>query len=52
MSQIYMLFRARLAPPYAFSARQPESLEARLFAPEDIPWAELAFSSVATALRE
>jgi ADP-ribose/FAD diphosphatase len=50
ISQIYVLFRGRLAPPYTFAARQPESLEARLFAPDHIPWDSLAFSSVAIAL--
>lgn len=51
ISQIYLLFRARLAEPFTFSAREPESLEARLFAPEDIPWDQLAFSSVSIALK-
>lgn len=46
-----LLFRARLAPPFTFAARRPESLEARLFAPGELPWSELAFSSVAIALR-
>lgn len=50
-SKVYLLFRARLAPPFTFAARQPESLEAALFAPADIPWAQLAFSSVSIALR-
>lgn len=38
ISQAYILFRARLAPPYTFAAQHPESLEAALFAPEDIPF--------------
>lgn len=49
--QVYLLFRARLAPPFTFAAQQPESLEAALFAPHEIPFDELAFSSVAIALR-
>ncbi|PRW58187.1 nudix hydrolase chloroplastic-like [Chlorella sorokiniana] len=51
ISQIYLLFRARLAPPFTFAAREPESLEAALFRPEDIPWDSLAFSSVSIALK-
>lgn len=51
ISQAYILFRARLAPPYTFAAQLPESLEARLFAPEEIPFDQLAFSSVSIALR-
>ena len=50
--QIYLLFRARLAPPFTFAARAPESLEAALFRPEDIPWDQLAFSSVSIALKQ
>ena len=38
--QAYLLFRARLAPPYAYGPG-PESLDVRLFAPDDIPWAEV-----------
>lgn len=49
--QVYLLFRARLAPPFTFAARQPESLEAELFSPAEIPWDQLAFSSVAIALQ-
>ena len=51
ISQIYVLFRGRLAPPFTYAAQQPESLEAALFAPEEIPWDQLAFSSVSIALR-
>ncbi len=46
-----MLFRGRLAAPFAFAAQEPESLEAALFEPEAIPWDQLAFSSVSIALR-
>ena len=49
--QAYILFRGRLAAPHTYAAQLPESLEAALFAPEDIPWGELAFSSVSIALR-
>jgi hypothetical protein len=41
ISQAYILFRARLAPPYTFAAQQPESLDARLFAPHEIPFEEV-----------
>ncbi|KAL4430953.1 hypothetical protein ABPG75_006209 [Micractinium tetrahymenae] len=51
ISQVYVLFRGRLAAPYTFAAREPESLEAALFEPEAIPWDQLAFSSVSIALR-
>jgi ADP-ribose/FAD diphosphatase len=51
IGQSYVLFRARLAPPYVFAAQLPESLDARLFSPCEIPWDQLAFSSVAMALR-
>ena len=37
IGQAYCLFRARLAAPFQFSAGE-ESLEARLFAPQDIPF--------------
>ena len=51
IGQVYILFRARLAPPFTFAAQAPESLEARLFALDEIPWGELAFSSVQMALK-
>jgi ADP-ribose pyrophosphatase YjhB (NUDIX family) len=52
LGQVQVIFRARFAagsadPPYAAG---PESLEVGLFAWEQIPWAELAFPSVAWAL--
>lgn len=50
IGQAYVLFRAHLTQPVAFSPG-PESLETALFAPEDIPFDELAFSSVSLALR-
>lgn len=51
IGQAYLLFRAKLAAPYTFSAQAPESLDAQLFPLSDIPWDELAFSSVAMALK-
>lgn len=49
IGQVYLVFRGRMTSP-AFNAGA-ESLEARLFAPEDIPWNEIAFPVVADALR-
>ena len=37
IGQSYLLFRANLAPPFTFGCG-PETLEAELFAPEDIPF--------------
>lgn len=52
IGQSYLLFRARLAAPYTFSENgTSESLESRLVAPSDLPWSEIAFSSVQIALR-
>jgi ADP-ribose/FAD diphosphatase len=51
IGQAYILFRARLAPPYTFCSG-PESLEVELFDPADIPFDRLAFSSVAITLRQ
>lgn len=48
IAQVQLMFRGRLSEP-AFAAG-PESLEVGLFAWEDIPWGELAFSTVAWAL--
>lgn len=48
ISQVQIIYRARLARP-EFSPG-PESLETRLFAWSDIPWADLAFPSVHWAL--
>ncbi len=45
-----MLFRARLAAPHTH-APGPESLETRLVRPSEIPWDEIAFSSVSLSLR-
>ena len=49
IGQVQVLFRARLASP-GF-APGTESLEVRLFAWEEIPWAELAFPSVHWVLK-
>lgn len=49
ISQVQLFFRARFAGAATFSAGD-ETLEARLFAWEDIPWENLAFPSVTWAL--
>lgn len=46
--QVHLFYRATLAHPGLDPG--PESLEARLFDPADIPWTELAFQSVRRAL--
>jgi len=48
ISQVQLIFRAVL--PDASLAPGPETLEARLFAWDDIPWSDLAFPSVHWAL--
>ena len=48
LSQVQIFYRATLAEP-AFSAGE-ETLEARLFAWDEVPWDDLAFPSVAWAL--
>jgi ADP-ribose/FAD diphosphatase len=49
IGQSYKLFRARLVDGrYGVGA---ESLESRLFAPEEIPWERIAFPVVSVALR-
>jgi ADP-ribose pyrophosphatase YjhB (NUDIX family) len=47
--QVHVMFRARLARP-EFGAGH-ESLEAGLYLPPQIPWAQIAFPSVEFALR-
>ncbi len=47
--QVHVMFRARLADR-AFGIGV-ESLEVRLYREQDLPWAELAFASVAFTLR-
>ena len=46
--QVHLFFRAQLLRPEL--APGPESLDARLFHPQDIPWKDLAFRSVHRAL--
>jgi len=49
LSQVQLIYRARLYGPEL--APGPESLEARLFTWDEIPWPDLAFPSVAWALQ-
>lgn len=49
IGQVYMLFRARLLD-LNFSAGH-ETLEARLFGEEEIPWSEVAFATVRNTLQ-
>ena len=49
ISQIYMMFRARLLD--LDFAPGPESLEARLFHEDEIPWEEIAFRTIGRTLR-
>lgn len=51
IGQAYLLFRAKLAPPFSFTAIAPETLDAALFEAHEIPFNELAFSSVSIALK-
>lgn len=48
--QVHVFFKARLLQP-EFGAGS-ESLETRLFRPEEIPWSDLAFPSVRIALEQ
>lgn len=48
--QVHVFFRARLPEP-EFGAGA-ETLETRLFLPEEIPWEELAFPSIRIALEQ
>jgi ADP-ribose pyrophosphatase YjhB (NUDIX family) len=51
IGQVHVIFRARFAQPgRAVFAPGPESLDVRLFAPEEIPRDEIAFPSVHWAL--
>ena len=50
ISQVQMFFRARFAGEAAFGAGD-ETLEAKMFGWDEIPWAELAFPSVVWALQ-
>ncbi len=49
-NQVYLIFLAEMNDPYYHTT--PESTEIGFFAPEDIPWDELAFSSNAFALKK
>jgi ADP-ribose pyrophosphatase YjhB (NUDIX family) len=49
VSQVQLLYKARLKSP-EFGCGE-ESLDVRLFSWDEIPWAEIAFSSVDWALR-
>lgn len=51
ISQVQIMFEASLLNPESI-APGPESLELAMVAFEDIPWSELAFPSVAWALRD
>ena len=48
--QVHVFFKARLLQPEFGPGA--ESLETRLFRPEEIPWAELAFPSIRIALEQ
>ena len=49
VNQIYILFRASLTGPDQFGVGS-ESLETRLVAQEDIPWADMAFPVIVNTL--
>lgn len=49
INQVHLFYRGRLTSP-EYSAGE-ESLEVKLFRPEDIPWPELSFRSVALCLK-
>ena len=48
VSQVYVIFLAELVSDFAAGA---ESLEARLFQEDEIPWPEIAFPSIEVALQ-
>lgn len=48
INQVHLFYRGRLATP-DYSAGE-ESLEVKLFTPEDIPWSDLSFRSVTFCL--
>ncbi len=50
VNQVYLHFLAHLKEPVFASG--PESLEVDLFSPEEIPWADMAFSSSTFALEK
>ncbi|MHB1667347.1 MAG: NUDIX hydrolase [Thiomonas sp.] len=49
VSQVYLLYRARMLQPTWSPG--PETLEARLFSPSEVPWEQLAFRTVGETLR-
>jgi len=51
IGQAYILFRAKLLAPFTIQSETAESLESQLFDPADIPFQDIAFSSVSLALR-
>ena len=50
INQVYFMFRGQLADPN-FKAGL-ESLEVKLFTPDEIPWSELAFTSMHKVLKQ
>lgn len=50
IGQVQIIFRARFADTAPHFSPGDESLDVRLFAPEEIPWDEIAFPSVRWAL--
>lgn len=48
-NQVYLIFRSRLLEPSYGPGK--ESLEVRLFLEKDIPWDEIAFTSITECLR-
>lgn len=48
-NQVYLIFTATMRDDYFHTT--PESTEIAFFAPEDIPWEEIAFSSNSFAIR-
>lgn len=50
IGQAYILFRAKLAAPFTFSPGV-ETLETTFFQPDDIPFDQIAFSSISLALQ-
>eukprot|EP01024_Parvocaulis_polyphysoides_P055391 TRINITY_DN5664_c0_g1_i2.p1 TRINITY_DN5664_c0_g1~~TRINITY_DN5664_c0_g1_i2.p1 ORF type:complete len:229 (-),score=15.31 TRINITY_DN5664_c0_g1_i2:23-607(-) len=50
IGQSYLLFRAKLLPPFNYQSGQ-ESLDVQLYKIEEIPFEQLAFSSISVALR-
>ncbi len=49
IGQVQVIFRARFEGPPSYAAGE-ESLDVRLFRPDEIPWADIAFPSVHWAL--